>query len=124
MTESEVALRSLKHVQRDTVTLCWNQQPAPILGCASRLHIVTVARARAVNLSPRRRPLAARGFCLHRLIRTTTQPAPSRFDDARLACSLTTGSRFSQGGCLRGCAGPLSLGLTPVWPRPIQYWMG
>ena len=50
-----------------------------------------------------------------------TKPAPSRFDDIERACSLTTGSRFSQGDCLRGCAGPLSLGLTPVWPRPISY---
>jgi hypothetical protein len=48
-----------------------------------------------------------------------TKPALSRFDDTKRACSLTAGSRFSQGDCLRGCAGPLSLGLTPVWPRPV-----
>jgi hypothetical protein len=64
------------------------------------------------------------------LIHATTNPAPqdqtspSRFDDIEHACSLTTGSRFSQGDCLRGCAGPLSLGLTPVWPRPISLYGG
>jgi hypothetical protein len=66
------------------------------------------------NLPPEGDPSAARCCSFGRLIRTTTQPAPSRFDDIERACSLTAGSRFSQGDCLRGCAGPLSLGLTPA----------
>jgi hypothetical protein len=60
-------------------------------GCASRLHRDHGSSAGRRIFPPEGDPSAARCFSFGRLIRTTTQPAPSRFDDTKRACSLSTG---------------------------------